>query len=81
MINELNSRDIYLDSLEAYVKNHPDVIPPHGGEIFIPQMLVNRGCEMTIRLTSYRSYNAALTVTHNCFHPDSDPEQIPLDFT
>lgn len=81
MENELNIRDRYLDSLEAYIANHPDALPKHGGEIIIPEQLVNCGTEMVIRLISYQSYNAALTVTHNCLCPDSDPEQIPLHFT
>ncbi len=80
MLNELAMQDAYLTQLEEYIAENPGVLPSRGGEIIIPEKLVQCGTEMTIRLVSYGSYNAALTVTHNCFAPDSDPEQIPLDF-
>ena len=80
MLNELAKQDAHLIQLEKYIAAHPDVIPSHGGEILIPEKLVHCGDELTIRLVSYGSYNAALTVTHNCFAPESEPEQIPLNF-
>ena len=80
MLRELNEREKYLERLEQYILEHPEVLPCHGGEITIPERLVDCGTTMTISLVSYNGYNAALTVTHNCFDPVNDPEQIPLDF-
>ncbi len=80
MLKELEKRDQYLDALEAYVKANPDILPVRGGEMEIPRQLVDVGTAMKIHLTSYGSYNAAFTVTHNCFGHDSEPEQIPLSF-
>lgn len=80
MLNELKKRDKYLDSLEKYINETPDALPVHGGELIIPKRLLDCGEKMKIRLISYGSYNAALTVTHDCFNPDSCPEQLPLSF-
>lgn len=80
MLDGLILRDAYLHSLEKYIQENPGILPTHGGDIFLPERLIDCGSDMAIKLISYGSYNAALTVTHNCFHPDSDPEQIPLDF-
>ena len=80
MLKELENRDNYLDNLQSYILANPDVLPKHGGEITIPERLVDRGAVMTVSLICYGSYNAALTVTHDCFNPANDPEQIPLDF-
>lgn len=80
MLNELKPRDAFLDNLKKYIASHPEVLPKHGGEILIPERLVDCGTAMTVSLVCYGSYNAALTVTHDCFNPNSDPEQIPLNF-
>ncbi len=80
MINELIKRDKYLESLEKYIKENPHLLPKHGGELIIPKRIADKGDKLTIKLISYDSYNAALTVTQDCFNPSSEPEQIPLDF-
>ena len=80
MMRELERRDICLAKMRQYVAQHPDALPVHGGEIMICERLVDKGASLRIELICYGSDNAALTVTHNCFSPDSDPEQVPLHF-
>ena len=80
MMRELERRDICLAKMRQYVAEHPQALPKHGGEIHLPSRLVDRGTSLRIELICYDSDNAALTVTHNCFSLDSDPEQIPLHF-
>lgn len=79
-MNELKVRDQYLNDLQRCVLQNPELLPKRGGEIIIPERLIDCGTTMTIRLVCYGSYNAALTVTHDCFNPNSNPEQIPLNF-
>ena len=80
MLVELERRDACLAKLRTYVAEHPEALPVHGGEIQISQRLVDLGDTLRIGLICYGSDNAALTVTHDCFSPDSEPEQIPLHF-
>lgn len=80
MMRELERRDACLATLKQYVVEHPEALPVRGGEIMIPERLVDRGTSLRIELICYGSDNAALTVTHDCFSQDSDPEQIPLHF-
>lgn len=77
MMKELDRREGCLEALRNYLKDHG---PERGGEITVSERLVDRGATVLIRLTCYGSDNAALTVTHDCFCPDSQPEQIPLHF-
>lgn len=79
-MQELDRRDRCLATLKEYVPAHPEALPTHGGEILLSERLVNRGATLKIRLLCYGSDNGALTVTQNCFSPDSTPEQIPLHF-
>ena len=80
MMRELERRDVCLAKMKQYVAEHPDALPARGGEIRISDLLVDRGSCLQIELVCYGSDNAALSVTHDCFSLDSDPEQIPLHF-
>ena len=79
-MQELKRRDGCLAALKNYIQEHPTALPAHGGEITVSERLVERGTALRIQLVCYGSDNAAQTVTHDCFCPDSDPEQIPLHF-
>ena len=80
MMHELQRRDACLEAMRQYLAEHPEALPKRGGEIMVPERLVDRGTSLRIEMICYGSDNAALTVTHNCFSLDSDPEQIPLHF-
>lgn len=79
-MQELSRRDRCLTALKNYIQENPTALPAHGGEITVSERLVERGTALRIQLVCYGSDNAALTVTHDCFCLDSDPEQIPLHF-
>ncbi len=78
--SQLDEKDKYLDELERFVKENPDILPKMKGEIIMPYRMVDKGEEMTVKLISYGSRNGALTVTHNCFDDASEPEVIPVDW-
>ncbi len=77
---QLDKRDKYLDKLEKYITENPEVLPEIKGEIIVPNRLVDKGEEMTVRVVSYGTINAALTITHDSFSPDAQPQPISLDW-
>lgn len=80
LMQELERRARCLAAMRQYVAQHPASLPVHGGEIQLSGRMMNRGDTLLVKLVCYGSDNAALAVTHNCFSPDSEPEQIPLHF-
>lgn len=76
---QLDKKDIYLDRLEKYLKEHPDAVFRSDAKIIIPHGIVSRGEEMTVRLISPNE-NAALTITHNCFSRNAESNSVPLCF-
>lgn len=70
----LDAADINLDKLEKYIKENPEALPVHHGELIVPQRLVNVGTKMIIKLISYEGNNAAFMITEDCFGTDAVPQ-------
>ncbi|MBQ3124816.1 MAG: hypothetical protein IJC09_05295 [Clostridia bacterium] len=75
---QLDKADECIDKLETYIKENPSVLPKRGGELIVPLRLADLGDTTTIRVISYGTRNAALSITKNCYGNDSKPEQIEL---
>lgn len=77
---QLDIIDSCIDKLESYLKKNPDALPKRGGELIVPLRLADLGETTTIRVISYGSRNAALSITKNCYSYDAKPEQIELNW-
>ena len=74
----LDRQDKYLDDLETYLAEHP--LPPPGGELKLSQRFVDQGEAVEVEAVSFGTWNAALTITHDCMNPEAVPEPIPMDW-
>lgn len=75
---QLDKADKCIDELENYIKENPDILPKRGGELIVPCRIADIGAKTTIRVISYGTRNASLSVTKNCYSHDAEPEQIEL---
>lgn len=64
--------------LEEYIKKNQELLPEKYGDIILPYRMVNLGEKISVRLICYKSENAALVITHNCFSEESYPESVAL---
>ena len=75
----LDEADEQLLRLEKYISSNPGTLPQKIGDIVVSDRLVDKNTEMNIRIISYGSDNAAITVTHNSLGSSPVTETIPLN--
>lgn len=74
----LDQADANLDRLEAYLEEHPEALPEKRGELIVSSAMVDVGEEITVKVISYGTQNAAFAVTKNCFDRDAVTEPYLL---